>query len=150
MQNLEALTRDSYYNLRDATSHLRQRYHSRAELRQAKPKADYQEFWDEDSDMDEEEIREGLRGVALRRRRPFGGFGEKYSIGAPPRRSFLGYLANWRNKEYTGIMPKYIYFLRLPHKIFAFANFTCEICTGRHMRRRAPKSCEVWSTDLRH
>ena len=57
MQNLEAITRDSYYNIRDATTNLKQKYHSRVELRQAKPKSEYQEFWDEDSDMDEEEIR---------------------------------------------------------------------------------------------
>lgn len=57
MQNLEAITRDSYYNIRDATSNLKHKYHSRVELRQAKPKSEYEEFMDEDSDMDEEEIR---------------------------------------------------------------------------------------------
>ena len=57
MQNLDRITRDSYYNLRDVTSNMKQKYHSRAELRQSKPKSEYREFWDEDEDMDEEEIR---------------------------------------------------------------------------------------------
>ena len=63
MQNLEAITRDSYYNLRDATSNLKEKYHSRMELRQAKPRAEYVEFWDED-DLDGE-TRASLRMVGL-------------------------------------------------------------------------------------
>ena len=42
MQNLEQITRDSYYNMRDATANLKEKYHSRLELRQARPKAEYQ------------------------------------------------------------------------------------------------------------
>ena len=57
MQNLEALTADSYYNLRDVTSNLKEKYHSRVELNRGKPKAEYNELWDEESDMDEDEIR---------------------------------------------------------------------------------------------
>jgi hypothetical protein len=63
LQNLDSITRDSYYNLRGATSNLREKYHSRLELRQAKPKADYAELWDED---DEEELtRHTLKMVGL-------------------------------------------------------------------------------------
>eukprot|EP00095_Tigriopus_kingsejongensis_P007275 snap_masked-scaffold144_size312663-processed-gene-2.8 protein:Tk07275 transcript:snap_masked-scaffold144_size312663-processed-gene-2.8-mRNA-1 annotation:"ferrochelatase" len=57
MQNLEQITRDGYYNIRGVTTNLREKYHSRAELNKGRPKADYNEFWDEDSDMDEEDIR---------------------------------------------------------------------------------------------
>ncbi len=46
MQNLEQITRDSIYNLKDATSNLRQKYNSRMELRQRSQM--YSEFWDED------------------------------------------------------------------------------------------------------
>lgn len=57
MQNLEQITRDSYYNIRDVTTNIREKYHSRVELNKGRPKTDYHEFWDEDSDMDEEDIR---------------------------------------------------------------------------------------------
>lgn len=57
MQNLEALTADSYYNLRDVTTNLKEKYHSRVELNRGKPKTEYNELWDEESDMDEDEIR---------------------------------------------------------------------------------------------
>ena len=46
MQNLEQITRDSIYNLKDVTSNLRQKYNSRMELRQRSQL--YSEFWDED------------------------------------------------------------------------------------------------------
>ena len=55
MQNLEQITRDSYYNLRDISTNLKQKYNSRLELRQAKPATQYDELWDEDdSDYDDE------------------------------------------------------------------------------------------------
>ncbi len=63
LQNLEAITRDSYYNLRDATTNLKEKYHSRMELRQARPKTDYVEFWDEDDP--DGQTRASLRMVGL-------------------------------------------------------------------------------------
>jgi len=47
MQNLEQITRDGYYNLREMKSSLKERYNSRQELRQARPTSYYAEFWDE-------------------------------------------------------------------------------------------------------
>ena len=64
MQSLEQLTRDGYFSFRDATSNLKERYHSRAELRQAKPKSNYELLWDED--LDEDTIRlKNLAAVGL-------------------------------------------------------------------------------------
>ncbi len=64
MQSLEQLTRDGYFTFRDATSNLKERYHSRLELRQAKPKSNYELLWDED--WDEETIRmKNLAAVGL-------------------------------------------------------------------------------------
>ncbi len=60
MQNLEQLT---FFGLREATSSLKQLYHSRTELRDAKPKASYQELWDED-DVDARHFKI-LTGVGL-------------------------------------------------------------------------------------
>ena len=50
MQNLEQITRDSYFNLRDKTSNLKAIYSSRLELRAEKPSTQYDELWDEDED----------------------------------------------------------------------------------------------------
>lgn len=50
MQNLEQLTRDSFYNLKDISNNLKQKYSSRMELRQQSQM--YNELWD---DEDEEE-----------------------------------------------------------------------------------------------
>ena len=47
MQNLEAITRDSYYGLREMKTSLKEKYNSRQELRQGRPKSHYYEFWDE-------------------------------------------------------------------------------------------------------
>ena len=52
MQNLEQLTRDSLYNLKDISNNLKQKYNSRMELRQQSQM--YNELWD-DEDEDEEE-----------------------------------------------------------------------------------------------
>ena len=61
MQNLEQITRDGYYNLREMKTNLKDKYNSRQELRQGRPTSYYAEFWDEydpdvasDPDMDEE------------------------------------------------------------------------------------------------
>ena len=61
MQNLEQITRDGYYNLREMKTSLKEKYNSRQELRQGRPTSYYAEFWDEydpdvvkDPDMDEE------------------------------------------------------------------------------------------------
>ena len=64
MQSLEQFTRDGYFSFRDATSNLKERYHSRTELRQAKPKSNYELLWDED--LDEDTIRlKNLAAVGL-------------------------------------------------------------------------------------
>lgn len=63
MQNLDKITRDSYCNLRDATSNLKQKYHSRLELRRSRPKIDYNEFIDDDADDYVEELRK--RNMAM-------------------------------------------------------------------------------------
>ena len=53
MQNLEQITRDSFYNLKDLSSNLRQKYNSRMELRQQSQM--YNELWDdEEVDSDDE------------------------------------------------------------------------------------------------
>ena len=51
MQNLEQLTRDSFYNLKDISNNLKQRYNSRMELRQQSQM--YNELWD-DNDSDDD------------------------------------------------------------------------------------------------
>ena len=52
MQNLEQITRDSLYNLKDISSNLKQKYNSRMELRQQSQM--YNELWDDDvDDVDE-------------------------------------------------------------------------------------------------
>ena len=48
MQNLEQLTRDSFYNLKDISNNLKQRYNSRMELRQQSQM--YNELWDSEDD----------------------------------------------------------------------------------------------------
>jgi len=53
MQNLEQLTRDSFYNLKDISNNLKQRYNSRMELRQQSQM--YNELWDDDEDDSEDE-----------------------------------------------------------------------------------------------
>ena len=50
MQNLEQITRDSYFNLRDKTSNLKAIYSSRIELRAEKPSSQYDELSDEEED----------------------------------------------------------------------------------------------------
>jgi len=52
MQNLEQLTRDSLYNLKDMSNNLKQKYNSRMELRQQSQM--YNELWDDDDDSVEE------------------------------------------------------------------------------------------------
>lgn len=54
MQNLENITRGSYYNFRGATANLKEKCNSIAELRQNQPKTQYEEMWDEDSDGNED------------------------------------------------------------------------------------------------
>lgn len=51
MQNLDQITRDSYFNLRDKTSNLKAIYSSRLELRAEKPSSQYDELSDEDDDL---------------------------------------------------------------------------------------------------
>ena len=52
MQNLEQITRDSLYNLKDISSNLKQKYNSRMELRQQSQM--YNELWDDhEDDVDE-------------------------------------------------------------------------------------------------
>ena len=51
MQNLEQITRDSFYNLKDISSNLRQKYNSRMELRQQSQM--YNELWDENENDDD-------------------------------------------------------------------------------------------------
>ena len=51
MQNLEQITRDSFYNLKDLSSNLRQKYNSRMELRQQSQM--YNELWDENENDDD-------------------------------------------------------------------------------------------------
>ena len=48
MQNLEQITRDSLYNLKDISSNLKQKYNSRMELRQQSQM--YNELWDDNAD----------------------------------------------------------------------------------------------------
>ena len=48
MQNLEQITRDSLYNLKDISTNLKQKYNSRMELRQQSQM--YNELWDDDAD----------------------------------------------------------------------------------------------------
>ena len=50
MQNLDQITRDSYFNLRDKTTNLKAIYSSRIELRAEKPSSQYDELSDEDED----------------------------------------------------------------------------------------------------
>jgi len=50
MQNLEQITRDSYFNLRDKTTNLKAIYSSRVELRAEKPSSQYDELSDEEDD----------------------------------------------------------------------------------------------------
>ena len=50
MQNLEQITRDSYFNLRDKTNNLKAIYSSRIELRAEKPLSQYDELSDEEDD----------------------------------------------------------------------------------------------------
>ena len=50
MQNLDQITRDSYFNLRDKTSNLKDIYSSRIELRAEKPSSHYDELSDEEDD----------------------------------------------------------------------------------------------------
>ena len=50
MQNLEQITRDSYFNLRDKTTNLKAIYSSRIELRAEKPSSQYDELSDEEED----------------------------------------------------------------------------------------------------
>jgi len=50
MQNLDQITRDSYFNLRDKTSNLKAIYSSRIELRAEKPSSHYDELSDEEDD----------------------------------------------------------------------------------------------------
>lgn len=50
MQNLEQITRDSYFNLRDKTSNLKAIYSSRIELRAEKPSSQYDELSDDEDD----------------------------------------------------------------------------------------------------
>ena len=57
MQNLEQITRDSYFNLRDKTTNLKAIYSSRIELRAEKPSCQYDELSDDDED--EEHFRSG-------------------------------------------------------------------------------------------
>ena len=52
MQNLEQLTRDSLYNLKDMSNNLKQKYNSRMVLRQQSQM--YNELWDDDDDSVEE------------------------------------------------------------------------------------------------
>ena len=47
MQNLDQITRDSYFNLRDKTTNLKAMYSSRIELRAEKPSSQYDELSDE-------------------------------------------------------------------------------------------------------
>merc|ERR1712001_197646 len=54
MQNLEQLTRDSLYNLKDISTNLKQKYNSRMELRQQSQM--YNELWDDDEDDEVEEV----------------------------------------------------------------------------------------------
>jgi len=56
MQNLDQITRDSYFNLRDKTTNLKAIYSSRIELRAEKPSSQYDELSDED---DEENFKSG-------------------------------------------------------------------------------------------
>ena len=51
MQNLDQITRDSYFNLRDKTSNLKAIYSSRLELHAEKPSSQYDELSDEDDDL---------------------------------------------------------------------------------------------------
>jgi len=51
MQNLEQITRDSFYNLKDLSSNLRQKYNSRMELRQQSQM--YNELWDDDEENED-------------------------------------------------------------------------------------------------
>jgi hypothetical protein len=51
LQNLDKATRDSYYNLRDATSSLRDKYQTALETRNAKPRSEYSELWNDDNDV---------------------------------------------------------------------------------------------------
>ena len=53
MQNLEQLTRDSLYNLKDISNNLKQKYNSRMELRHQNQM--YNELWDDDDHDDNEE-----------------------------------------------------------------------------------------------
>ena len=48
MQNLEQITRDSLYNLKNISSNLKQKYNSRMELRQQSQM--YNKLWDNDAD----------------------------------------------------------------------------------------------------
>ena len=50
MQNLEQLTRDSFYNLKDISNNLKQKYNSRMELRQQSQM--YNELWDDEDDSE--------------------------------------------------------------------------------------------------
>lgn len=50
MQNLDQITRDSYFNIRDKTTNLKAIYSSRIELRAEKPSSQYDELSDEDED----------------------------------------------------------------------------------------------------
>ena len=50
MQNLDQITRDSYFNLRDKTSNLKAIYSSRIELRAEKPSSQYDELSDDEDD----------------------------------------------------------------------------------------------------
>ncbi len=58
MQNLEQITRESYFNLRDATNSWKQKYHSRAELREGRPRSVYQELGGGGDSDDEGGIRD--------------------------------------------------------------------------------------------
>jgi len=60
MQNLEAITRDSYYGLREMKTSLKEKYNSRQELRQGRPKSHYYEFWDE-YDPDTSDVNDGCQ-----------------------------------------------------------------------------------------
>merc|ERR1712029_751953 len=54
MQNLEQITRDSLYNLKDISSNLKQKYNSKMELRHQSQM--YNELWDdEDEDVEANE-----------------------------------------------------------------------------------------------
>ena len=53
MQNLEQLTRDSFYNLKDISNNLKQRYNSRMELRQQSQM--YNELWDDSEEESDDQ-----------------------------------------------------------------------------------------------